>query len=367
MYIRKMKNKLLLPIIILVLFFLGCEKVDYNDLGTAHMRFFNTLVFSIGEPSDNDSKMNFYSSYRDSMWYGAYQELNDKPIGEYVKTGVKVKDEFWLLLPNSNRILVMDAVSLLFKTYIENINTPNCIEVTYKDIFVGSKDKPLMYRIDPETKTVEEKYVPYPNISSLKYFSNRNKTYIACNVPQCKEIFVYDDTIQQVNDAFEIGGYAPSEIAVGEYGEVIILSGSLIDNIAYVITRASRGSWPATDWITLPNGAEYRQMKNIQLNSSGWNDETIRFLANNPTDNIGVMYELNTRMLEFQQIVSTQNLGLEWDYISNYYQAPNNNFYLIGGRNGEEAEVNRLLDEECKEELANFNIENPNSFLLFLQ
>lgn len=356
-------------LILCAITFLACNKVDDSDTGFGQMRFFTTVIVNPGDPSKSNSSIDLYSPLSDSIWYDAYNSVNKASLGLYISAGAQVKDEYWLLAPNNDKILILGAEDLKLKAQIYGVNSPQCIATIDNTVLVGSKNEKVMYSIDINSHAVTKVPMTYAKVNDIYVYDEQYEEYIyvACNDEQCHQIYIMNIDSNKITDSFSLIDGAPSQITTGEWGFVNVLCGSEEYGIPWSINQNKRLGGATTASYPLSQNYTYTKMVGLDeitehslfapssfyllCRSSDLNQDNI----SNYTDQNKVAY---SSTLVTGNDYPTKNL-------ISFYPGPYTNIYITGSKEDGTPLAIRTGNLDMTDKISEIPIRDSLAFFLF--
>lgn len=358
-------KQMLSTLVIVALVTISCKKIDRSKLGFNHMRFFTTIIVNPGDSTLRNSSIDLYSPINDSMWYDAYSSIHGKELGYYVTAGVQVADELWLMAPLDEKIVILDAENLSFKSEITGITSPQCIQEGKTEVYVGSKTKRSLYAINIDTHNIKEIPLSHTNVTDIAYRNSDSvdTIYVACHEPSCHRIYVTFTGKDIIMDSIRLLNYAPLEISLNDGRVLDILCGSEEYGIPYALNMKAGQLFNLPRVHTLPTGANY---KNLIACGEAYSQsyDILSLIANEKTGGDRVQF-----YIDFPNITPTNyefdGPGTDIEKMHSNYAAPNGNMYLIATNVDGKVIGVRTKEYFMRDILSVLKLRDSKSFLLF--
>ncbi len=357
-------KKTILTLILLTTLLVACQKPDESNLGFAHSRFFPIWIIEPGDSMQDNSTISRYSPYNDSMWYDAYAAANGQKLNVYINKGISEGEEFWLLAPKADKVLVLDAETMGVKTIINNLSSPQSICASRENIYVGSKQKAIVYKINKISYKVEEIRMPYKNITGIVYNSREDDTYVACHQPSCSSVYILKDNLPNISDSIYVEGGAPYECVTHDRTDPYFLSGDYESGVPYRL-HTWIGTSNNTHYYLLDSAWKYSKMQLISSGSS--NRDYIFFLIEgvNQADNRKVAYLKTEVFNNYTMKIYYETLLNRLSEIYDYWEFEKYSYTYILGKSAATGKI--IADHKNRQYLQDkyiLNLRDSNSVLI---
>ncbi len=249
----KSYNRYVSLTILLALIFTACKKVE--DPIVTHADIFDVWVVNEGAFQAGNASLTLYSRTKDSSYQNPFYTVNGASIGDVAQAAYFIKDECWVVVNNSNSIVVLDTASFRIKKQITGLSSPRYADHDDKYLYLGSLYSSDIYRISLDTKEIETYSAPYSSIE--KVLVQDDKLYLACADSACSEILVYDPQTMTPIEQYDIApARNPYDLAMVQ-GSLYVLSGSSWKGIPTGLSKIENGQ-ASTNMMT---SGEYKSLQ----------------------------------------------------------------------------------------------------------
>ncbi|MBO6516550.1 MAG: hypothetical protein JJ975_08360 [Bacteroidia bacterium] len=171
---------------------------DPVDIG-AH----DVLVLNEGNFQRGNASLGVYSPVSNTYSKQVFKSEVGYPIGDVLQSVSVVNGEYWLVINNSGKIVVLDSATLTFKHEITGFTSPRYVQSTNNDskVFVSDLYADELYVVDPKNYAITNHISlngwtdQMAMVASHLWVANREHPYV----------YVVDVDKEQVVDSIEIG------------------------------------------------------------------------------------------------------------------------------------------------------------------
>lgn len=159
-----------------------------------------------------------------TIYNNVYDSVNKQGLGDVLQSIARVQNNFYFVINNSNKIVVTDKY---FKKVTEiSIPQPRYITVVNDTLaYVSTIYSNKIYLINPSKNTIISELIMDKDWTEEMLYLNGN--LYACNADTgINYVSMIDVSTQQISKRINIGGYAPSRIALDADGNIWVLSGN---------------------------------------------------------------------------------------------------------------------------------------------
>ncbi len=202
--------------------FTSCRKVD--EPISVSPTTFDVWLLNEGAFQAGNASFTLFSSQKDSTFENPFFKANGATLGDVGQAAYFINDECWVVVNNSNSIVVLDTSTFKIKKEITGLNTPRYADHDENNLYVGSLYSKDIYRISLNTKQVETFALPYSGVE--KVLLHDDKLWVAFADSSCREVQVYDPTSMSLIESHDISPArnAYDMEAIGD--DIFVLSGS---------------------------------------------------------------------------------------------------------------------------------------------
>ena len=118
--------KPLLPLRLLLFFFLlaSCNKPDHNQPAPSGDYQHGVWFINEGGFMYGNASLDFYHKDKDTLERNVFENVNGKPLGDVLQSMYHFNSSYYLVVNNSNELLVTDDKTLKVSSFIQNIIYP---------------------------------------------------------------------------------------------------------------------------------------------------------------------------------------------------------------------------------------------------
>jgi YVTN family beta-propeller protein len=178
-----------------------------------------------GNFGTGDGSLFLYAPLRDSVYGDLYKVANNQELGDVFQSMVRIGDEYFLCINNSDKVVVVNAADRKFVTAI-NIPKPRYIlPVSATKTYISTLYSNRVFIINPQTKQVTGTIeMPGKNPEGMCLY---NGDAIVCTWDTAgNAIFKVDAVTDKVKQTITVAGYAPQEALLDKEQMLWVLSGN---------------------------------------------------------------------------------------------------------------------------------------------
>ncbi len=261
----------------------SCRKKDLTDpnIKTPTAKY-DVWVVNEGSFGSGLGNITAYNSPDGDLLTNPVEEANGTALGDVAQSAYVVGDEIWVVINNSNKILILDPYTFKIKDNINNIKTPKFACVFGDFFYVGSLFSDEFYQIGIDSRDVQTYHASASGVTDVQELSG--KIYMAVSDSSNSHLYYFDPNTSNIEDVADLGTRAPIDIeAIGD--ELWVLSGNSWLGIDYSLSSMAADG-KIRNYV-LPPG-EY---KSIEAYGGALYILANSYVSTNPINGI---YEVNT-------------------------------------------------------------------------
>ncbi len=233
-----MKSVTLYSLLIICFYLSSCVKDipnpdTKNQINTLHH---SVLILNEGAYGNNNSELSYIDLETQQISQQLFYSSNGKSLGDVAQSMNYHQGKFYIALNNSNKIMIIDALSFKEISQIKNIPTPRYMCFVQDSLlYISSMYKSLITVVNiNNNQVVSHIQLDFPNTEHILFTDN----YLwVCNWDiHCNYLYKINPNTNQIEAKVNIAGYAPHGIVQDAEGLLWILSGNKYKNTASFLT-----------------------------------------------------------------------------------------------------------------------------------
>ena len=186
----------------------------------------NVYIVCEGNMGNGDGSLYNYNPVTDSVSGDLYKTVNTMPLGDVFQSMTRIGDNLFLCVNNSDKIVVLDAVTKKTKGTIAIPKPRYLVAVNEELAYVSTMYSKKVFGINPTTLQVTgTTETPYYNSEGMTLQGN---TLWVCNWDTaCSWVTGIDALSGSVARRINIGKYAPHSILADKEGLLWVMSGNV--------------------------------------------------------------------------------------------------------------------------------------------
>ncbi|MFN8209355.1 MAG: YncE family protein [Bacteroidales bacterium] len=231
------------------------------------------FVINEGNFTHGNGSLSYYSIDSSKIYNDLFSQVNGRPLGD-VPSSMAIKDGYaYIVVNNSGKIEVVDALTLKSKTTISGLNSPrNILFVNSSKAYVTSMWGTSVYIIDLITQTLKSEIAVRRSTEAIVVSGNR---VFVSNFISGNSVMVLDKTTDRVIDSLEVGD-EPESMVIDKNNKLWVLcSGGYSDTNVPQLLRIDPATLAIEKRDTFPSGIPGPSA--LRINSGG---DTLYFLRN---------------------------------------------------------------------------------------
>lgn len=210
-------------ILLSCLLLLSCVKDKPNSPAAAGSG--NVYVVCEGSLGNGDGSLYQYDSKQGVVSGDRYYDVNKQPLGDVFQSMERIGDELFLCINNSDRIVVVDAVTLQLRGTISVPKPRYILKISSTKAYVSTLFSNKVYIINPQSLQVTGSIdMPYQNTEGMMLYNN--KAFICTWDTATNKLYTVDVTVDKISDSIVLAGCAPQEILMDKEYKLWLLSGN---------------------------------------------------------------------------------------------------------------------------------------------
>lgn len=178
-----------------------------------------------GNFGTGNASLYLYAPSKDSVYGDLYKVANNQPLGDVFQSMVRIDDQYFLCVNNSDKVVVVNANDRKFVTSISIPKPRYILSVSPTKAYVSTLYSNKVYIIDPQSKQVTGTIeLPNKNPEGMCLY---NGDAIVCTWDTAgNKIFRIDGATDKVKQTITVGGYAPQDALLDKEQMLWVLSGN---------------------------------------------------------------------------------------------------------------------------------------------
>jgi DNA-binding beta-propeller fold protein YncE len=208
--------------------------IDFDPVG-------NVFIICEGNFGSGTSSMYAYNKHKDIVSGDLYSNATKQPLGDVFQSMVKMNNQYFLCVNNSDKVVILNAGNLSVAGQI-NIPKPRYIlPISETKAYISSEYSYNVYAINPQTHQVTDTIVlPHKNTEGMCLFGN---IAVICTWDTlCNVIYKVDVGSNNIVHILGVDGFAPQEPLLDKDGMLWVLSGNQPQKRAGALTRLNPSS-----------------------------------------------------------------------------------------------------------------------------
>jgi len=208
-------------------------------VGSADER--NVYVACEGAFGNGNSSLYMQNLYTHTAYENVFLSVNGTALGDVFQSITRIDDQLFLCINNSDKVLVIDAITRKLKGEI-SIPKPRYVQqVSAEKAYVSTLYNNKVYIINPKTRTVKGTIdLPAKNPEGILIQGVR--AYVCTWDTACNKVYIVNTVTDKLADSFKIAGYAPQHALADANGFVWVLSGNVEKGKRAALTQLAPGT-----------------------------------------------------------------------------------------------------------------------------
>lgn len=213
------------------------------------------LIANEGSLGNGNASLSAYNIVEQQIRNNLYLDANQETLGDIFQSISLINNELYLVINNSNKIIVVDPLTYKKTATIEIRQPRHILDLGDGLALVSSFYFSKLYLLNTNSKTiVKETPMPYPHVEGMTTIGNQ--TYICNWDTACNKVYIYDHLSQQITDSISIAGKAPQSIIADKNNQLWVLAGNKEKNTASTITLLAPSSKQIVRSFSFPASAD---------------------------------------------------------------------------------------------------------------
>lgn len=254
-----MSNRFALSCILVIVIycFTACvkDKPNSGKANNEHNLSLKLLVANEGAYGNGNASLSYIDLEKQEVRNFVYQAANRKPLGDVLQSVYLHKDKIYLIVNNSNKIVVLSKMD--FKQVAEiTVSQPRymCFMEGGKAL-VSSMYRSKLHLIDTEKDEIINS-IDFPFANSEGMLKLGNSIYICPWDVNSNAVYRYDIATSSIADSINLGVKAAMQIVADKNGKLWVLSGNPQRNIQAHFTQINVSDGTILKQIAFPAEAE---------------------------------------------------------------------------------------------------------------
>lgn len=194
-----------------------------------------TIIVNEGNLGLGNASLSILDQQDWTMYNDVFEQVNNQPMGDIFQSIHQLGDQLYLLMNNSDEILVVDAETYVLKDKIAIKKPRNMLQVGEHIAYVTSLFNQQVYVLDTEhLNIIDSISLPFEHSEQLTLLNGY--VYICNWHPQSSYIYKIDPLQHQIISSIDLGVQAAHDIIVDQNEHLWIFSGQPHYQIPSAIT-----------------------------------------------------------------------------------------------------------------------------------
>jgi DNA-binding beta-propeller fold protein YncE len=243
---------------ILIFLCLCVSCVKDKPAGTANIRptgSRNVYVVCEGNYGNGNASLYAWNPSVESVYGDIYKSANNMPLGDVFQSMIRFSNNFFLIVNNSDKIIVIDAVTYKLVSTI-SIHQPREMLITGSDkAYVSTLWSNKVYVINTLTYTITDS-VTLPSLNPEAMCLSNNTAVITSWDTANRNIYLVDINTDKIIQTIQVAGFAPHDVLIDKDGLLWVLSGDQPDGKTAAFTKIDPSTGAVLDSFIFPAAAD---------------------------------------------------------------------------------------------------------------
>jgi len=213
------------------------------------------LIANEGSLGNGNASLSAYNIDENQIRNNLFREANGEDLGDIFQSISLIDNQLYLVVNNSNKILVVDPVSYKLLHTISIRQPRHILDLGNHLALVSSFYFSKLYVLNTNTnEIVKEIPMPYPHLEGM--VSIGQQAYI-CNWDTANHnIYVLDQQLLAITDSINIANKAPQSIVADKNNQLWVLSGNKEKNTPSALSLINPNTQTVVRNFTFPATAD---------------------------------------------------------------------------------------------------------------
>ena len=216
---------------LLSLVFFACkkDKPDTPNISIPKDSTSRVLMVCEGSLGNGNASLSVYYPSKDSVYNDVYTQVNGQGLGDVFQSINKLKQQYFLSINNSDKMLVVSAANFVQQQTIYVSKPRYGLAISDVKMYVGSLFSNVLSVVNPSTYTVEKQIkMPYQNVEGL--LLQDSFAYVCCWDTACRYVYQVNTQNDKIVDSFALAGAAPHKALLDKEGRMWVMAGNAPKN-----------------------------------------------------------------------------------------------------------------------------------------
>lgn len=207
----------------------------------------SAYVVCEGNFNNGDASLYLYNRVNNTVNGDIYRQVNNQALGDVFQSMTRIGDFLYLCINNSDKVIVLDAVSKKQSGTIYIPKPRYILAVSYNKAYVSALYDRKLYIVNPQTMLVTGA-IEMPALNPEGMCMHNGIAYVCCWDTACNKLYSIDPATDKIRDSFNLAGYAPQEVLADKQQTLWVLGGNKQKGKSCTFTRIdpSTRAQPAT-------------------------------------------------------------------------------------------------------------------------
>ena len=187
------------------------------------------VILNEGSFGNNNAEISYLDLSENKLSNLIYRNANDKSLGDVAQHVQFYENHFFILLNNSNKLVVLDALTWKLKVTVSGIVSPRYMVFADSKIFISSLSQNVIYVVDANSlQLIDQVLIDDKGAENMMLVGN--EIWITHWNIQRKQVFILNTQTRKMEDKIELPYYASHAIVQDRNDMVWILAGNKYQN-----------------------------------------------------------------------------------------------------------------------------------------
>jgi hypothetical protein len=215
----------------------------------------NVYVVCEGNYGAGNASLYIYQPNHDSVFGDIYKTANGSPMGDVLESMLRIGDQLFLCVNNSNKILVIDAHTWKLQATIPVSQPRYILQVSPTKAYVSSLYNDSVFILNPETLHITGA-IKLPHASAEKMCLYYDHVFCCSWDTASNDIYEINAGTDRIEQAIRVAGYAPQEALLDKEQMLWVLGGDQPAGKTATLTRIDPSTGATLASYTFPASAD---------------------------------------------------------------------------------------------------------------
>lgn len=213
------------------------------------------FIANEGSLDNGNASLSVYLPDSNKIYNNVFKDVNGIPVGDVLQSINIINDQIYIVINNSDKILVLDSKTYSLKQTITVAKPRYILQVNANKAYISSLFHPKIFVLDLSSgQIIKEIKTEYPNTENI--IIHNKKVYASNWDTACNYIYEINSETDEITDKINISGYAPHALSLDKNNKLWVLSGNVKKYKKSVLTVIDLSSKTVAKTITFPEHAD---------------------------------------------------------------------------------------------------------------